>query len=54
MTQQDFIGYVLGGYKDMISAGLPVAMFIAVVNVSFNIIITAFTGGGFRFGRRGE
>lgn len=54
MTQQEFINYVLGGYQDMISAGLPVAFFIAACNVAFNIIISSFSGGRLRFGRGGE
>lgn len=51
MSAQDFINNCLNGYLSIIKAGLPVAFFIATCNVGFNIIITAFSGGGFRFGR---
>lgn len=51
MSAQDFINNCLNGYLSIIKAGLPVAFFIAACNVSFNIIFTAFSGGGLSFGR---
>lgn len=51
MSTSDFISNCIQGYSDMISAGLPVAFFIAACNIAFNLIITAFSGGRLRFGR---
>ena len=51
MSAQEFYNAVCAGYLSVITASLPVALFIAACNVSFNIIISAFSGGRLTFGR---
>ena len=53
MTDQEFFQAVLEGYQKLMTASLPVAFVIAACNISFNLIISAFSGGRLRFGGRG-
>lgn len=51
MSTQQFIDNCIYGYTEIIKAGLPVAFLISACNICFNIIITAFCGGGLHIGR---
>lgn len=52
MDTSTFINEVLTGYKELVSAGLPIVFFIGACNVAINTIVTAAFGGGLRFGRK--
>lgn len=52
MDSATFISEVLSGYKDLVSAGLPIVFFIGACNVAINTIVSAAFGGELRFGRK--
>ena len=52
MTSAQFLEQIIEAYGVILSASLPVTLFIAGCNLIFNTVVNAFTSGKLSFGGR--